>query len=137
MYGICVYLYALFSWASQVPLPPPSPGSEPTALETTATELSLGPQWTGDPLSLLTHTSQSSALGDTVLHRVFSETSFFGFSTIPSLWVDDILVVGSALCLSIPSSSWYIHNCTAVYICQNQSNRTLKWGVFRCVKIIL
>ena len=99
MYGICVYLYALFSWASQVPLPPPSPGSEPTALETTATELSLGPRWTGDPLSLLTHTSQSSALGDTVLHRVFSETSFFGFSTIPSLWVDDILVVWEVDCI--------------------------------------
>ena len=79
MYGICVYLYALFSWASQVPLPPPSPGSEPTALETTATELSLGPRWTGDPLPLLIHTLQSSALGDTMSHRVFSETFFWFF----------------------------------------------------------
>lgn len=29
-----------------------------------------------------------------MLHRVFSETPFFGFSIIPSLQADDILVVG-------------------------------------------
>ena len=99
----------LFSWASQVPLPPSSPCSEPPALETAATALSLGPRWTGDPLSLLIHTLQSRALGDTVLHRVFNETSFFGFSIIPSLWVDNILVGGEVDC------TYIYHNLAGTY----------------------